>query len=163
MKRHFIWILPLMASLSYAITVPSGTEVDLTFDQGLSSKSAKAGDSVTLHVTRDVIVDGRRILRAGQKVYAVVNSVRHRGRFGVNGRLAFTVEPIRGIPLTPGVAGKQFNSRTDHAAEAAGAGLVILGPIGLAGGLFVEGKQVVIHPGDSLETEVSRTVHVSRI
>jgi hypothetical protein len=140
--------------------IPKGTAVPLTFDDRLSSSGAKAGDTVRMHVTEDVMVNGRVILKAGTLVRAMVSNVRKRGHFGVNAKLAFSIQPINGIEVAPAVKGKDLNSRTDHAAEAAGAGALILGPIGLAGGYFVVGKQIEIHPGDDFYTEVTRGTRI---
>jgi hypothetical protein len=140
--------------------VPKGTTVTLAFDEALSSKTAKVGDRVKLHVANDVMVNNKAVLKAGTPVTGLISSVRKRSHFGVNAKMQITLEPVRGITLSPRTQGKETNSRTDHAAEAAGAGALVLGPIGLVGGYFVVGKSVEIKPGDTLETEVSKNVNI---
>ena len=146
-------------------TIPEGTVVKLKFDQAVSSKTAKAGDRVKMHVSDNVVIGGKTVLAAGTPAMAVISSVKGRGRYGKNAQLQLTLNPVRyhgtTIELQPREQGKQFKgSKTDKAAIATGAGAVILGPIGLVGGYFITGKEVRIKVGDELETQVSRTVKV---
>jgi hypothetical protein len=156
----------IMFGTANADLIPRGTPVTLAFDQDLSSKTAKVGDIVMLHVARDVIVNGRVVIQSGTREDAVIASVSGRGKFGKNASIRLALNPVNGrldkpVPLQPRTAGSSFKgSRTDHAAEVAGAGLIVLGPIGLVGGLFIPGKEVKIHPGDKLESEVSRDVRI---
>ena len=153
--------LMLAAFAAFASTwVPKGTHVTLVFDEALSSRTAKVGDAVPLHVKDDVVVNGKTVLKAGTHVRGLIGSVRKNNHFGVNARMQITVDPINGIPLVPRTTGKDTGSRADHAAEAAGAGALVLGPIGLVGGYFVVGKPVEIKEGDIIETEVSKNVTV---
>lgn len=156
----------LTVSGANADLIPRGTAVSLVFDQDLYSKTAKVGDTVMMHVDRDVIVGGRVIIQAGTREDALIAGVSGRGRFGKNASIRLALNPVNGsrdtmIPLQPRNAGSSFKgSRTDHAALAAGAGLIVLGPIGLVGGLFISGKEVKIKPGDRLESEVARDVRM---
>jgi hypothetical protein len=157
--------LTVMAISASATTVPAGTEVWLKFDQSLDSGTAKVGERVKLHVAHDVMVNGRDVAPAGTQVWGVVTTVDKRGRFGKNGRLRITIDPIDTghghLPVQPRDKGKDFKgSRTDQAALLSGGGALLLGPVGLVGGYFVAGKQVRIKPGDNLRTEVSDTVHI---
>jgi len=153
------------ASLAAATTVPAGTEVVLTFDQAVSSDHAKAGDKIPFHVSNDVMSGGKTVIAGGTKVWGVIEAVDKRGRFGKNARIRLVLNPVnvRGtnVTLEPRDKGKPFQgSKTDKAAIASGAGALVLGPLGLAGGYFVAGKKVNIKEGESLRTEVSKTVNV---
>ena len=153
----------LLAVPVSALTVPRGMPVNLVFDQGLNSKTAQVGEAVRLHVANDVMVGDRTVIKAGTPVSAVVTKVKHRKRYGVNARLMLYLNPVMStygvrIPLREHEAGKSFGGR--KSGEAAGAtvgGAILLGPVGLVGGYFITGKQVKIHPGDALPTEVLRT------
>ena len=154
----------LLAMASFAAMastfVPKGTHVTLVFDQYVSSHSAKVGDKVHMHVAYPVIVNGRDVLPAGTPVAAYISGVRGRAHFGVNGSVQITPLPVRGIELVARTQGKMVGSRADHAAEAAGAGAILLGPVGLAAGWFAVGKNVELKPGQTMETEVSKDVWV---
>ncbi len=157
----------MIAFAKAATVVPEGTEVDLKFDQSLSSRSTKVGDTVRLHVSHDVIVDGVTIVTAGTHATGIVTTVDKNGRYGKNARLRIAINPIRSIggmrlPLEPRDKGKELGgARTDEAAAATGGGAILLGPIGLVGGYFIAGKAVTVKPGDNLRTEVSHTVRFS--
>jgi hypothetical protein len=145
--------------------LPKGTDVPLVFDQALSSKTAKAGDSVALHVADDVSINGKTVVRRGEKVTGTVSSVEKRKHFGVNAKLKLAFNAVRSawgqtIPIEPRESGKYTGSRTDKAGMAAGGGGLLLGPVGLAGGYFVVGKQVQIKIGDRIMSEVAHDTAV---
>jgi hypothetical protein len=150
-----------------SVFVPKGLDVPLAFDQSVSSKTAHAGDTVQLHVTRDVMVNGNTIVRSGTRVKAVVTDVEHRKNFGVNAKLRLMFDPVKSvygkhIDLEPRSKGKYTGSRTDHAAEISGGAALLLGPVGLVGGLFVVGKNITVKPGDPIMCEVSHDTRVGR-
>jgi hypothetical protein len=57
------------------ITVPTGTELPLSLTTGLTSKSAKVGDTVRAVVTSPVMVDGRTAIASGTTVAGSVIKV----------------------------------------------------------------------------------------
>ncbi len=155
----------LVGSAMAAMTVPKGTAVSLVFDQAVSSKTAHSGDKIMLHVGQDVMVNGKTIIKAGTKASAVVTEVHGRGRFGKNGQLKVSINPIMvngaAVTLQPRQKGAMVGgTRGAQTAAVSGAGLIVLGPIGLGAGYFVVGKQVNVKVGDPLETEVSKDVRV---
>jgi len=138
-------------------SIPDGTEVMLKFEQPVSSKTAKAGDQVKFSIAKDVSYSGKTVLTAGTPVTGVIEKVDKRDRFGKNARIRLVLNPVNGIKLDPRDKGKPFSgSKTDKAAIASGAGALLLGPLGLAGGYFVTGKSVIIKAGDTLRTEVTK-------
>ena len=141
---------------AFASHLPSGTEVMLTFQQPVNSKSAYAGERVKLAVANDVVgPNGRVALRAGTPVWGTIDKVNKRSHFGVNARIRIDISPINGIPLQPRDKGAMVGgTRTDMAAAASGGAALVFGPLGLVGGYFVVGHNVNIHPGDHLRTEV---------
>lgn len=150
------------------VTVPKGTEVILVFDQNMSSKTAKVGDSVALHVQDSVKVDNKTVIAAGTKVTATISSVDKKKRYGVNAKIRMVLNPVKStydkmITLDPRSQGKYVKGKkSEQAAGATVGGAMILGPVGLVGGYFVSGKSVTIHSGDRLATEVSQTVTLTR-
>jgi len=149
-------VLSFAAALAMAsTTVPKGTQVTLTFDQAVSSRKAHSGDKIKMHVTNDVVVDGRTVIKAGTPLWATVDEVKKNERFGINAHLKLDLPNVSGIPLKPRIQGKDSGSSADHAAEVAGAGALVLGPIGLLGSYFVVGKPVKVKDGDTLQTQVA--------
>ena len=115
---------PAQAHATRQLTVPQGTGVLLSFDQPLSSRTTRAGQAVRLHVTRDVAIGDRLLVRAGTPVTAVVSRVEKRKGYGVNASIRLAVNPVRSlagvmIPLQPRTQGSPVGG--EKSAQAAGA------------------------------------------
>lgn len=153
----------LAATVAERVTVPKGTNVNLVFDQALTSKTAKAGDRVKLHVRDNVKVGNKTIISRGTPVTGVLTDVTHRKHFGVNATIQMALNPVMSsygqkIPLNHRQSGRQIGGKkSEQAAGTSIGGAVLLGPVGLVGGYFVTGKRVVIKVGDLLLTEVAKT------
>jgi hypothetical protein len=167
-KLLILLLLGLLAVSASAkgqrITVPKGTEVILAFDQALSSKTAKVGQSVALHVKNNVDYAGYTILAAGTKVTATISQVDKRKRYGINAKMRIVINPVKSafggmISLEPRSKGQYVGGKkSNEAAGATAGGAILLGPVGLVGGFFVHGKPVTIKVGDLLSTQVSTAV-----
>jgi hypothetical protein len=150
------------------LVIAKGTKVTLVFDQALSSKTAKVGQSVRLHVKDSVMVGRREAIRAGTPVEGTIEKVSKRKRYGVNAEMRMSLRPVRSatgvmVALEASTKGEQIHGK--KSAQAAGAtvgGALVLGPVGLIGGYFVHGKAVNIKPGDKLVVEVPENVVLRR-
>ena len=148
-------LVPFAASAE--TMVPSGTKVPLEFTQRISTKTAKKGDTVELRVTEDVRVDGRTMIPEGAPAEGVITDV-HRGRtFGRKGELKIRLTHVRDrngdrIPIERYHSGDRFSA---GGPAAAGAGLLVLGPVGLAAGALVHGSDFTIKEGTRIEAEVA--------
>src|SRR5690349_17429673 len=85
------------AALADTITIPKGTDVPLAFDQAVSSKTAKEGDKVYFHVTQDVKVDGKTMIREGTKATGIISKVDKRGQFGVSAKIRIALNPVAAV------------------------------------------------------------------
>jgi len=144
-----------------------GTDVKMTFDSALSSKTAHEGQVVYFHVEEPVKVDGRTVIAAGTKVRSTVSRVRGRARYGVNARIQLDVPHVRTVagtfaPVGFKTKGLDVSGRTGGAAAATVGGAILLGPVGLIGGYFVMGKQLNVKPGDKMTVTIQKDtiVHV---
>jgi hypothetical protein len=148
--------------------VPKGTVVNLVFDQALTSKTAKAGDTIKLHVKDNVAIGNMTVIKRGTPVTGQLTEVKHRQRYGVNAKILIALNPVMStsgerIPLNHRQSGWQFGGKkSEQAAGTSIGGSILLGPIGLVGGYFVNGKRVVIKVGDPLPTEVSKDTMLMR-
>lgn len=154
-----------LAFASYATLVPKGTDIRLSFDDGISSKTAKIGDKIAFHVVDDIVVDGQVVIKKGTAAVGTVTDVAKGRRFGVNARLKIRLDPVAGtdgtlVPIAARQKGKITGGSTDKAALASGAGLLVLGPIGLGAGYFITGKNVIVKSGDTMTTEVTEATDV---
>ncbi len=137
--------------------IPEGTVVILQFDQDVSTMSAKKGDLIPLRVHSDVVVNGKTVVRQDSKATGVVTDIDKPGRFGKRGKLKIRLESVedvngRRISLDPYSSGERFNA---EGPGAAGAGLLVLGPIGVVGGAFIKGKHVQIDKGTRIQARVA--------
>lgn len=172
MKHTFIRaVLGLVIVAAFAVSavaqtliVPQGTNVNLVFDQPLSSRTAQVGQLVRFHVANDVVLNGHRFIRAGTPVTGVVSKVNKRKAYGVNAKLRIALNPVRLttgvlVPLEPRSKGQYVaGKKSGQAAAATAGGAIIAGPIGLLGGYFVKGKPVNIRAGEILPTEVAQNI-----
>jgi hypothetical protein len=150
------------------LVIPKGTEVNLAFDQALSSKTAKVDQRVRLYVAADVFVGREKVIARDTRVEGVISKVSKRKNYGRNAEMRIVLRPVasvtgKAVPLEAGGKGDVVGGR--KSAQAAGAtagGAVALGPIGLAGGYFIHGKSVTIRKGDPLVTQVTEEVVLRR-
>ncbi len=162
----FVAILGVATS-AFGIELKKGTPVSLTFDQGLSSKTAHVGDKVMFHVADDVTVGGTVVIKRGARASATISEMQKKGRFGKNAQIKLTINPIKvgsvDVPLQPRQKGNIVGGkRGAQAAGVSGAGLVVLGPLGAAAGYGIVGHEVDIKAGGKLETQVSADVQIGR-
>ncbi|MGH9769255.1 MAG: hypothetical protein ACREAB_17660 [Blastocatellia bacterium] len=75
--------------------IPVGTEIQLTLRDPVSSKLSEPGDEVIAVVRRDVVVDGRRVLREGTEVVGQVTLAQAAKRPLKGGRLHIRFDRIR--------------------------------------------------------------------
>ncbi len=75
--------------------IPAGIEIQLSLRDPLSSKLSESGDEVLATVRRDVVIDGRTVLRKGTEVVGRVTLAEASGRMFKGGRLHITFERIR--------------------------------------------------------------------
>src|SRR5262245_34081233 len=74
---------------------PEGTEIQLALLDPVSSKLSEPGDEIRAVVRRDVVVDGRRLLREGTEVIGRVTLAKPAGRPLKGGQLHITFDRIR--------------------------------------------------------------------
>ena len=77
------------------LIIPAGTELQLTLRDPVSSKLSEPGDQITAVVRRDVIIDGRTVLREGTEVIGRVTLAEPARRPFKGGRLHLAFERVR--------------------------------------------------------------------
>lgn len=75
--------------------IPEGTEIQLALLDPVSSKLSEPGDEIRAVVRRDVVVDGRRLLREGTEVFGRVTLAKPARRPLKGGQLHITFDRIR--------------------------------------------------------------------
>ncbi|MEP7338799.1 MAG: hypothetical protein ABI977_13770, partial [Acidobacteriota bacterium] len=75
--------------------IPAGTEMQLSLRDPLSSKLSEPGDEVIATIRRDVVIDGRTVIKQGTEIIGRVTLAESAKRPFKGGRLHITFERIR--------------------------------------------------------------------
>jgi len=139
--------------------VNARTLVKIRLLDTLNSDKNHTGDTFRYEVSNHVIIGDNLIIPAGSAGVGKVEKAKSAGRFGKHGKLDLGFNAISAIdgtqvPLHLGEAAREENKHVVAAAGASVVGAVILGPIGLIGGAFVEGKTAVFPAGTEFYIEV---------
>lgn len=143
------------------VQVPEATLVYIRLLGEVNSAQNRVGEAIPYRVARDVMVDDRLVIPAGTESEARVTKVESAGALGKSGRVELdfgTVTALDGTKIRLQVDEKSAKQNTELAAAASVGGLVLLGPIGLVGGVFVRGSEHVIPVGTEFYVEVDRAV-----
>lgn len=100
-----MWNPQLPAALPTAkLVIPADTPIVLRANEGVSDKTARAGDEVWFSAAKDVVIEGRVVIPASAKARAVIVEIRKPRRRGKPGALVLkfvSIELITGetVPL----------------------------------------------------------------
>lgn len=150
---------------SQTVTIPVSTIVTMKNLDELNSKTAEKGQEVRFAVANDVTVDDVVVIPAGMETVGTITNARKAGRFGRDGKIEITYNTVRAsdgtlVKLTIGEKTKEEYKRTAGAVGASAAGAIILGPVGLVGGLFVNGHNVEFPAGTEMYAETKENTEV---
>jgi hypothetical protein len=118
--------------------IPSGQEMDVRLQTGLSSETAQAEQRFEATTVVDLTQDGRVLVPAGATVRGVVSSVKPAGRIDRSGSLTLSFDrmtvrgrdyPIRGMATQVFESGG-IREETGTAGIGAGAGAIVGGILG---------------------------------
>jgi hypothetical protein len=131
------------------LVLADGTDVALTFDQDLSSKTAAEGDPVTCVLAEDLKVGDVIVAKAGSKAIGEVTNAKKAGMMGKAGELNIRMDYLKvgdtKVKLR-GSKGKEGQSGTTSAIVLT----VLFGPIGL----IKHGHDIDIKKGAALKVYV---------
>jgi hypothetical protein len=147
-----------VAPLGHASTqflVPAGTQVALRFAASVDSTTVKEGDTVAFTVASDVVVERTLIIKQSTAAQGLVVSVTKPGIFGRNARVQIDFvqtsgtdgRPIALAPISVTPESLREARDTGGAVGASFAGVILLGPLGVAGGALVRGGHVSVPAG----------------
>ena len=143
------------------VEIPKETLVLIRLEANVDSGQNRVGELIPFRVAEDVMVDDRLVIPAGTEGAARVTKVTSAGMMGRSGKVELdfgTLKTMDGTSVRLAVAERAAKENTELAAAASVGGLVLLGPIGLVGGVFVQGREHVIPAGTELYVEVERPV-----
>jgi hypothetical protein len=140
------------------VSVPSGTRVFIELDQLVTSKKKHnaEGSFVRAHVWRDVIVDGRAVIKAGTGALVQVGDIKGAKVAGVKGFVelkALQVPAIDGSDVM--LVGGYDRSGKSLVALSVALAVIVFVPL-----IFLKGKQAKLQPGTIFDAMVANQVHV---
>lgn len=125
----------LAATVAFANDFPAGTKFTIRTSSELNSGSAKAGQTWDGVLSKDVLVNGKVIAKAGSAVKGKVVSAKSSGRLHAPGQLSVRLLTVDGKAVTTGSLYRQGKSHTKSNATKIGGGAAAGAVIGaLAGG-----------------------------
>jgi pyruvate/2-oxoglutarate dehydrogenase complex dihydrolipoamide acyltransferase (E2) component len=146
---------PTPAPAPPQLLLAEGTEVPLTFDQDLSSKTAHDGDTVELILAQDLKVGDVVVARAGSKAVGEVTNAKKSGMMGKPGELN-----IRLNYLKTGNAKVHLRGTKGKEGDSGTTGVVVLTVLFGVVGFVHHGKQVEIKKGTALTVFVADDIRL---
>jgi hypothetical protein len=104
-------VIPALAQASG--TVPAGAKISVVTDQSVSSKTAKAGQTVSGSVAQDVTSGGKVVIPKGSEVKLTVSSAQASGRLSTPAKLYLRLRSVT-------VGGKTYTIATSSAGRTLG-------------------------------------------
>ncbi len=147
------------------LSVPQDTLIKIRTLSKVDSAKNKVGDYVAFKVLDDVYLDNYLAIPAGTQGRGRLTEVKRRGNFGRDAKVNIAFESVEALDgtIVKTLIGDKAKEETKSLAFAAGAsvaGLAILGPVGIVGGAFVHGQEVVIPTGTDMYIQTAETVEV---
>jgi hypothetical protein len=143
------------ATVPAQVLLTDGTDVQLVFDEDISSKTAAEGDEITLVLSEDLKVGEVTVAKAGAKAQGEVTNAKKAGMMGKAGELNIRLNYLKvgsqKVHLR-GTKGKEGESGTTGAIVLT----VLFGPIGL----IKHGKDIDIKKGSALHAYVSDDINL---
>lgn len=160
--------VPPAAFAQTEVMVPSGTQVPLSFATRVDSSAVHEGEAVPFTVAQDVLVERRVVVRKGTSAQGIITSVSPPGIFGKSARVHIDFINTLGadglpVKLSPvDITPENFREAKDTggAVGTSVAGLILLGPVGLAAGALIRGGHVVVPPGVVAITATVNVLHM---
>ena len=139
-------------TVTESVECPKDTLVKIKLTNAIDTKSTRVGDVVHFQAAEDVYINDLLIVAKGAPGKGKVTKVEQAKNFGRDAKLEIDFESIQALDgTTMGMfLGKKAEEETKSLGKAAGAtfvGLVVLGPVGILGGAFVQGEEAKIPAG----------------
>jgi hypothetical protein len=142
--------IPLVQS-----AVPANTLVKIKLVTPIQTKVLKEGDTVKYQVAEDVIENGILLFAKGAPGEGVVTKSVPARNFGRNAEINIDFKTVKSVDGTTvdmflGEKAKKEMQQLAMAAGASAAGMVLLGPVGIVAGIFVQGKNIDVPAGTEM-------------
>ena len=162
---------------SHPVNLPANTVMKFRFMDELSPAKSQPGDFVRLELTDDLIINQCLVAPTGSLLITEVREVKRPRMFGVPGEVRLSFNELKPLgPQKPAVIVGEASQNAIKEARKVGdrgegaivgasavslAGAALLGPVGLAGGMFIRGNSIRIIPGSVTFVQTSGDCVVS--
>jgi hypothetical protein len=143
-----IALIALLTLVAAAQTIPAGTHISVRIGQEISSGTTKVGDKFDATLTRDLVVGGKTLAKAGTPARGKVTLAKSSGRLHAPGQVSIRLISVevngKMVPVSTGSYHLEGKSHTKSNATKIGGGAALGALIGgIAGG----GKGAAIGAG----------------
>ncbi len=145
------------APMAQEVLLPANSEVVVTMNSTVSSKSHRLGEKFSLTVAQDVKANGAVVIPRGTRAVAQITRRTGKGGFGKSGKLDFTFRYIDHNGMQIPIEGRH------HQAGEGRGGAAVAGVVaaGLVGGMLVKGKSAKIEEGREFTVRTVEAIPVT--
>jgi hypothetical protein len=143
-----------VAPAPVSAVLPANTEIPVSLNETISSKTHRLGDQVALTVAQDVKVDGHVLIPQGTRAIGQVTRRSNRGSFGKSGKMDVTFRYIDLDGTKIPVEGEHHQEGSGNTAAAIGAMVAV----GVVGGLMVKGKSAKVEQGREFRIHTAEAI-----
>lgn len=148
------------------VSVPANTLIKISLVTPVNAKNLKVGDTIQYKVAEDVVENGMLLFAKGEPGTGTVTKVKQARNFGRDAEVVIDFKSTKAMDGTnvDTFVGAEAKKQMETLAMAAGAslaGIVLLGPIGVVAGIFVNGKNIDLPAGTELyiQTKADTTLY----
>ncbi len=143
--------------------VPANTLIKIKLLTPINSETMQVGNIVKYEVAQNVICNGVLVFAKGAPGEGSVTKVQQARNFGRNGKVNidfYSTQAFDGrtVQTTLGEKAKEEMKSEAMAAGASLAGIALLGPVGIIGGIFVKGQNVEMPAGTELYIQTKNDI-----
>jgi hypothetical protein len=145
------------APMASEVVLPANTEVVVTMNETVSSKSHRLGEKFSLTVAQDVKANGMTVIPRGTRAVAQITRRTGKGGFGKAGKMDFTFRYLDHNGMQIPIEGRHHQSGDSRTGATVGAVVAA----GLVGGMLVKGKSAKIEYGREFTVRTLEAIPVT--
>ncbi|HEX9947121.1 MAG TPA: hypothetical protein VGA98_06230 [Allosphingosinicella sp.] len=145
------------APMAAEALLPANSEVVLTMNETVSSKSHRLGEKFSLTVAQDVKANGAVVIPRGTRAVAQITRRTGKGGFGKAGKMDFTFRYLDHNGMQIPIEGRHHQQGDSRTGATVGAVVAA----GLVGGMLVKGKSAKIEYGREFTVRTVEAIPVT--
>lgn len=146
-----------VAPVATEVLLPANSEVVVTMNETVSSKSHRLGEKFSLTVAQDVQVNGMTVIPRGTRAVAQITRRTGKGGFGKSGKMDFTFRYLDHNGMRIPIEGRHHQAGEGRTGATIGAVVAA----GLVGGMLVKGKNARVDEGREFTVRTLEAIPVT--